>query len=826
MRPNWITCLITAGLLLAVAVYASAQDVEHGRISYVDNDGLIRGLSDEEWSVAQQNSLVMPGDSIWADEQGIMEVEVSGGTFVRLADNSRMEVVAMPPATHVRASTGSFYVHRLRHSEGDVVFETPVGSIMIENNSQVRVDVLEEGSTTVTTRWGNAIIRTADGLSVRVPSNKQVFIDPGYAPSSPVSFDRNVEDAFDTWNRERSRRIAKSSSSTKIARVGTYAAPIGTYDLEDYGEWVVVDNSSYWRPTVVDYVPYRSGRWSYVPNHGHVWVGHQPFTYVTSHHGYWKHHHRHGWIWSYHRTYSPAYVASVYHNDTFIWAPLSRHGDAVHISGSYFTAGGFHFSIGYSSYSHSRYVLSGHHHHHVYSLHHHTSYHHHKYYDAHHWNHYDTHSRHYRNRPHRIKHHSGERHYRPNHKMRGPSEVQLAGGRTYNARTRAGQLDARSSKYEFKPVLLNTNRKSHRTPTQRVERKASVRPISFNENPVQKIARRDERMRSVRPAVTPERVSTRTSGNRKSTDISTRSTKPGSIANRGGDSAKPSRPSTVPGGGSGRVTSTNKPRSTTINPSTPQTTRRPSTTSRPDGSTTRPSTPSRPKATSPRSTTTTRPQTTRPRSDASTPTRPKATSPRSTTTTRPQTTRPRSGTSTTRPQATSPPSEAPTRKTYTPRTTTQGQSRTSTTRPQATTPRKTAPSPRTYTPRTTTQSRPNTGVQRPSTPSRPQATSPRRTAPQPRVSAPRPAPRQQTSAPRRTAPQPRVSAPRPVQQQPRTSAPRQSAPQPRASAPSRSSSSSRSYSSPPSRSSSSSSRSSAPSSSSRSSGSRSSSRSR
>jgi hypothetical protein len=695
MRPNWITCLITAGLLLAVAVYAGAQDVEHGRISYVDNDGLIRGLSDEEWSVAQQNSLVMPGDSIWADEQGIMEVEVSGATFVRLADKSRMEVVAMPPATHVRASTGSFYVHRLRHSEGDVVFETPVGSIMIENNSQVRVDVLEEGSTTVTTRWGNATIRTADGLSVRVPSNKQVFIDPGYAPSSPVSFDRNVEDAFDTWNRERSRRIAKNSSSTKIARVGNYAAPIGTYDLEDYGEWVVVDNSSYWRPTVVDYIPYRSGRWSYVPNHGHVWVGHQPFTYVTSHHGYWKHHHRHGWIWSYHKTYSPAYVASVYHNGTFIWAPLSRHGDAVHISGSYFTAGGFHFSIGYSSYSHSRYVLSGHHHH-VHSLNHHTSYHHHKYYDAHHWNHYDTHSRHYRNRPHRIKHHSGERHYRPNHKMRGPSEVQLAGGRIYNARTRAGQLDARSSKYEFKSVLLNTNRKSHRTPTQRVERKASVRPISFNENPVQKIARRDERMRSVRPTVTPERVSTRTSGNRKTTDISTRSTKPGSVSSRGGDSAKPSRPSTT----------------------------------------------TRPQTTRPRSgTSTTHSQATYPRSEA--PTR-KTYTPRTTTQSRPNTGIQRPS-SPSRPQATSPRRTAPQPRTSVPRQSAP-QPRVSAPRlaprQQTSAPRRTVPQPRVSAPRPVQQ--------------QPRTSAPRQSAPQPRASAQS---RSSNSSPAYSSPLSRSSAP-------------------------------------------------------------------
>ena len=116
---------------MVVAVFANAQDVEHGRISYVDNDGLIRGTADDEWSVAQQNSLVMPGDTIWADEQGVLEVEVSGGTFVRLADGSKMDVESMPPSTRIKGWNGSFYIHRLRHSEGDVVFQTPVGDVMI-----------------------------------------------------------------------------------------------------------------------------------------------------------------------------------------------------------------------------------------------------------------------------------------------------------------------------------------------------------------------------------------------------------------------------------------------------------------------------------------------------------------------------------------------------------------------------------------------------------------------------------------------------------------------------------------------------------------------
>ncbi len=757
MRPNWITCLITAGLLLAIATFANAQDVQHGRISYVDNDGLIRGNADAEWSVAQQNSLVMPGDTIWADENGVLEVEVSGGTFLRLADGSKMNVEAMPPYTHIKAWSGSFYAQRLRHSEGSLVIETPVGEILIEGDSQVRVDVLEEGSTTVSTRWGTAIINSSDGLTVRVGSGQQVFIDPGYAPSSPVNFNREVEDAFDTWNRERSRRIAKGSSATKIGQSGTYAAPIGAYDLEDYGEWVYVDNRSYWKPTViVDYTPYRTGSWSYVPSQGHVWVGQYPFTYVTSHHGHWSHHNHHGWIWSYNQVYSPAYVASVYYEDNFIWAPLSVHGDAVYVSGSYFTAGGFHFSMGYTSYAHSSYILGGYHHS-IYPMSHHTTIINNHYYDAHHWNPCDSDSRYYSNRPHRIEH-AGERNYRPQRVMRGPSEVHTAGGDTYSARTRVARLEANAPRQEFAKVDLKPNRDRTRTSTTARQRTATTRDIRFNEAPIQKIAQRDERVRTARneaPAsVLTNRPARGTEGNTNpntSSSSNLRQTKPA----RGGSLTSPTAPkqparATQPSA----TTQSNQPSRSTarggsetsspqvIAPKPVQTRPTPRQTTQPNATTVRPTAPSRsttvrPEASVPRQSAPSRPQASTPRQSA--PSRPQASAPRQSTPSRPQATAPRQS-APSRPQATAPRQSAPSR-------------------PQASAPRQSAPSysPQPSAPRQSTPSySPQPSAPRQSAPSRPQASAPRQSAPS---YSPQPSTPQQSTPSRSQASAPRQSAP-------------------------------------------------------------------
>ena len=833
MRPRKLmTGIAVLALTLGSAPVVFAQDVQHGRISYVDDDGLIRGNQDSDWSIAQLNSLVMPGDVIWADEKGVLEVEVSGGSFLRLADGSKIDVVSMPPSTHIKGWSGSFYIHRLRQSEGDFTFETPVGQIGVSSDSQVRIDVLEEGSTTLSVRWGSAIIRTSDGSATRVDSGSRVFIDPGYLPSAPVGFDRGQEDGFDTWNRERSRRIAQGASQPNIGTTGTYATPIGTYDLQEYGDWVRVDGNSYWKPTVVvNYVPYRVGSWSYVPNHGHVWVGHHPFTYITSHHGHWSHHHHHGWMWSYNRTYSPAYVASVRYGDDFIWAPLSPYGDAVYNTSSYFTAGGFHFSIGFSSYSNYNYLYSGHHS--VFSLHHHHHIKHHHYYDADRWNVYAHNSHHHRPA---LKPYHRSRDYTPARVMRGPSE-RVSGGHAYNAHQRAQDLEGRRARTSFQPIDLDRN--SGRTDARSTTRRASPRVVQFDQDPVQKIALRDGRLKQF-PENTVDRETTArlnrggSRGDQNSNNDSRVLTPDREVngpnrglpevrtndrerTNRGVqsdsngrvrvDPVSPNRPTTRDG------QSTVEPRTITreTRPNTlPNATGREST-GRPETRTVERLDNSTPIPTNPRITR--RPEITNPRDTNGRPTGPRVTDPpaRDSRPSNPRVTQPRQP----NPMISQPPSGPP-------RASEPRQPRVTVTPPREIAPRTVQPRPEVSQPRPqVTQPRPQVTQPRPQpVQPRPQVTQPRVSQPQPtqpRISQPRPQvsqprisqPRPQVSQPRVSQPQPvqqpqarpqvsqpqpRISRPQPVQAQPRAvqpapaprpsvRAPQPSAPQPRVSSP-------------------------------------------
>lgn len=352
-----------AGLLALAALFplaASAEGVLHGRVSFDAGGTLVKGGEESDWSSATVNTLVLPGDTLWVDKGGTSEVEFSGGTFLRMADGSKAEVVDMPPNATVRGWIGSFYIQRLSRSSGSMLFYTPAAIIEIDNDASVRVDIVNEGVTTVSTRWGRATVRTEAGGTVEAHAGRRVFVEAGLLPSQPAPFDRSEEDSFDLWNRERAEFLATGGSTTP-ASVPIGSDTLGAGDLDRYGEWVTIDSTPYWRPTVVvDYTPYHNGYWNYVGNVGNVWVGNYPFCYVTSHYGYWDYNRTYGWVWGYRPQWSPAWCATVQYGDYFVWAPVNRYYRPVYPNTSaYFNIGGVPFGYLGSSYCHSSNLYLG-----------------------------------------------------------------------------------------------------------------------------------------------------------------------------------------------------------------------------------------------------------------------------------------------------------------------------------------------------------------------------------------------------------------------------------------------------------------------------------
>ena len=356
--PTTVTLAIVLGALANIP--AQSQSLMHARVSYDVGGTMVKGTGGGEWSHATVNALVLPGDTLWVNQGGTSEIELSGGTFLRMADASKAEVVSLPPSTTLRGWQGSFYIQRLTRSTGDIVFETPAATIDIEPDTAVRIDIIEGGATSITVRWGRVCARTDAGGSLVIESGYRVWVDPGLLPSAPETFDRANDDDFDVWNRGRAQFLSGDAYTTPNA-VPISESTLGVADLAGNGDWIVVDDATYWKPNDSEYVPYRSGHWTSVPDRGDVWVGDYPFSYVTSHHGYWQHHHDHGWMWSYHREpWSPAWVASVRYGSYYVWSPIDNHHYPSHRYGSAnFSVGGLQFGLYSSTYASYDYLYHG-----------------------------------------------------------------------------------------------------------------------------------------------------------------------------------------------------------------------------------------------------------------------------------------------------------------------------------------------------------------------------------------------------------------------------------------------------------------------------------
>ncbi len=353
--------LTVVTVLVLAALSAGAQELQlHGRVSYDTKGMLVKGTADKDWERATLNTLLMPGDALWVDQGGLSEVELAGGSFLRLADGSKAELQALPPAANVRGWVGSLYVQRVSRSQGSFVITTPACQVDVPIDSCVRVDIDEKGGATVSVRWGGAEVRTDAGAPVRLVEAQRLWVDPGYLPSDPVGFDRAESDSFDQWNNDRAAVLA-NGYRTLPKEVEIAAPVVGVSDLASYGEWVYVDSRPCWRPTVVvDYVPYRYGCWNYCPSVGNVWVGAYPFCYVTSHYGRWSHAESYGWVWSYDPVWSPAWATTVCAGDYLMWAPMGFDNRPVMITQSaHFGLGGVDFCVSSTSWMPMSYVTTG-----------------------------------------------------------------------------------------------------------------------------------------------------------------------------------------------------------------------------------------------------------------------------------------------------------------------------------------------------------------------------------------------------------------------------------------------------------------------------------
>lgn len=272
------------------------------------------------WEEAYGNMPVTNGYEIATEKDGFADIEVDSETYIRLGGGTAVAISDAGGDMVVFEYTGgSIYVSRLSdQSQIDVVFSSLFfDRIILRNQGAFRIDDTIGGTVTVAVREGWVSLIRFD-KEYLIKEKEMALLDEGIRFSMAYG-----EDSWDALNEKRDNDILAQSSRPRID-----FAVAGRYDIDRYGDWLVVPTYGYvWRPRVVlsGWAPFVYGRWVFLSPFGWTWVSLEPWGWITYHYGSWLTISNYGWVWvpsAQYRVWHPSRARMIFEGKRVRWVPL------------------------------------------------------------------------------------------------------------------------------------------------------------------------------------------------------------------------------------------------------------------------------------------------------------------------------------------------------------------------------------------------------------------------------------------------------------------------------------------------------------------------
>lgn len=284
-----------------------------GRISRLDGDAAMRQSGAADWSTVVRNAPVFEGDEFFTDTSGRLEMQLGGGRYVRLGDDTDVVVAALDEKNVRLEMPVGHVIISLRHFGSGESFEVsaPASAVTIRDEGVYRIDVDDDGNTQVAVHGGQAEVATPD-RSVRVDDGETATMPYG-DPSQVDLVAWTQNDAFDTWSTnldlDYQRYDASGAGSSDVASMSYRNDIYGLSELSLYGRWSTYDGyGTCWYPSVSSgWSPYSNGYWQYYPRYGYTWISYDAWGWAPFHYGRWAWISPFGWAWIPWDTYGSSY---------------------------------------------------------------------------------------------------------------------------------------------------------------------------------------------------------------------------------------------------------------------------------------------------------------------------------------------------------------------------------------------------------------------------------------------------------------------------------------------------------------------------------------
>jgi hypothetical protein len=362
MRPMTHKPMIAVGLsvILGLSLPAAAQTESpegygdgytsgaYGRVRAADGGATIVRADSErgEPDAASVNAPLFPGDALRTNGSQRVEVQLAGGTLVRVDRTSDLTFQSLPnPSAKYHDNTvlalnaGTVSVASRLGEKEEFRIDTRGASIYLLGEGEFRIESDDRGVTQVASRRGVAEV-VGNDASVLVRGGMRTAAVAGSTPETPRAYSAYSSDGFDRWcdARDDSYRVQDryASNDDPHPTVPDEVRPYQT-ELSQYGNWTVdPDYGSVWYPYGVasSWRPYSSGYWSYGPG-GYFWVSTEPWGWAPYHYGNWQWT-VHGWCWVPGHVFAGAWVSWSWGSAYVGWAPLDYWGRPGCGGGAYY----------------------------------------------------------------------------------------------------------------------------------------------------------------------------------------------------------------------------------------------------------------------------------------------------------------------------------------------------------------------------------------------------------------------------------------------------------------------------------------------------------
>jgi hypothetical protein len=271
-------------------------DRQHGvaRVSIVQGDVNVRRGDTGQLEAAVINAPMMASDHLQTSPGSRAEVELDSGNLVRMGPNTDIGFADLEYRRYqIQLAAGTIIYRVLRDTSSQAEVDTPNIAFRPLGVGEYRISVLENDTTEITVRSGQAEIDGPNG-SQQLAAGRTTLVRGNPNEAEFQTTYEVARDQLDDWSANRDRELLPSQSYR-------YVSPdiYGADDLDHYGNWVPSQYGQVWepQPPTPDWSPYTDGQWDFEPYYGWTWVDAAPWGWAPYHYGRWFHNGGHGWCW-------------------------------------------------------------------------------------------------------------------------------------------------------------------------------------------------------------------------------------------------------------------------------------------------------------------------------------------------------------------------------------------------------------------------------------------------------------------------------------------------------------------------------------------------